>query len=336
MIRVLARRLALAVVVVYGVTLVTFLLARVLPGNPAYLIVGPTADPATVRAAEDSLGLHDPLPEQYLSYMGDLVTGDLGMSLSTAQAVTTDISERFPATLELALLALLLAIAIAFTIGIAAALRPEGIASRVADAVSAGGAAMPPFWLGLMLIYVFFYRAGIFPGPLGRYPGEVEPDHITGLLLVDTLIQLDFEAWLNTLWGLALPAITLAVTLAPPLLRIVQAQMRRALASDPVRTARAIGVSPARIVMGDALRLSLGPVLNMVALVFGALLSSSVLVETVFSWPGIGQYAVQAINASDYAAIQGVVLVSAITYVVLFLVVDLVQMAVDPRLRSSR
>lgn len=336
MIRQLGRRLLLALVVVYGVTLVTFVLARVLPGNPAYLIVGPTADPGTVRAAERRLGLHDPLPTQYVSYMKHLVTGDLGMSLTTNQKVVTDLSERLPATLELALVSLALAVVIAFAIGVAAALQPKGMIARVADAVSAGGAAMPQFWLGLALIYVCFYRLGAFPGPLSRYPGPVEPRHITGLLLIDTLVELDFGAWLRTLWGLALPAITLAVTVQPPLLRLVQTQMTRALGSDPARTARAIGVSRTRLVLNDALRLTVGPVLNMIALVFGALLSGSVLVETVFSWPGIGQYAVQAINASDYAAVQGVVLVSAITYVVLFLLVDIAQFAGDPRLRSRR
>jgi peptide/nickel transport system permease protein len=330
----LGRRLLLALVVVYGVTLATFALARVLPGNPAFLIVGPNADPAAVRAAEHSLGLNDSLPTQYVNYMKDVFTGDLGVSLTSGQKVVTDLADRFPATLELALLSLLVAIVLAFAIGVPAALRPKGVMARIADTVSAGGAAMPQFWLGLVLLYVFFYLLGAFPGPLGRYPGPVEPRHITGLLLVDTLIELDFDAWLKTLWGLALPVITLAVTAQPPLLRIVQTQMRRALDSDPIRTARAIGVSPTRLVLNDALRLTLGPVLNMIALVFGALLSSSVLVETVFSWPGIGQYAVQAINASDYAAIQGVVLVSAVTYVVLFLLVDLAQFAVDPRLRS--
>jgi len=334
MIRQLGRRLLLALLVVYGVTLATFALARVLPGNPAYLIVGPNADPAAVRAAEDSLGLNQSLPAQYATYMKDLFTGHLGVSLTSGQPVIRDIADRFPATLELALLSLALAIVMAFAIGIPAALRPRGMLARIADVVSAGGAAMPQFWLGLVLLFFFFYRLGAFPGPLSQYPGPVEPHHITGVLFVDTLLELNFHAWVLVLWGLALPVITLAVTAQPPLLRIVQTQMRRALSSDPVRTARAIGVSPTRVVLNDALRLTLGPVLNMVALVFGALLSSSVLVETVFSWPGIGQYAVQAINSSDYAAIQGVVLISAVTYVVLFLLVDLALFAVDPRLRS--
>jgi ABC-type dipeptide/oligopeptide/nickel transport system permease component len=328
------RRLLHAAFVVFGVTLVTFVIARVLPGNPVYLLVGTRGDEETVRELTRRLGLDKPLVEQYWIYMKGLVQGDLGMAFTTSRAVTSDLGDRLPATLELAVVALLLALVIAVPLGVAAALRPRGVVERITDAVSAGGAAVPQFWLGLMLIYFFFFRLGWAPPPLGRFPEAEAPSEVTGFLLLDTLVKGDFGAWKAAASALVLPAVTLALTVQPPLLRLVQVAMRRALESDAVRTARAAGLSFVQVVYHDALRLALLPVLNMIGLVFGILLSSSVLVETVFAWPGIGQYSVQAISASDYAAVQGVVLVAAIIYVSIYLVLDLVEIAIDPRVRA--
>lgn len=330
------KRLAIVVVIVFGVSLATFVIARVLPGDPAYLVAGQNADQQTIAATRHRLGLDGSITSQYVHYLGDLTHGSLGTSLTTSHPVLSDLGQRLPATFELALVSMLLAIVICAVVGTAAALRPHGAIPRVADVLSAAGAAVPQFWLGLMAIYVFFFKLGWFPAPLGRYPAEVEPHHITGFLLIDTLLEGKPGEWVKALWALALPALTLALTVQPPLLRITQVAMRRALASDAIRTARAMGLPEWRVIGHDALRLALAPILNMLALVFGVLLSSAVLVETVFSWPGIGQYAVQAINASDYPAIQGVVLVTALAYVLLYLIVDVISVAIDPRLRSDR
>ena len=327
------KRLAVMVIVLWGVSLATFVVARVLPGNPAYLIAGQNADQQTIAATEHRLGLDQSIPAQYLHYLGDLLHGNLGTSLTTSHSVVSDLGQRLPATLELAIVAMLLAVVICAAVGIRAALVPDGAVARFADVLSAGGAAVPQFWLGLMFVFVFFFKLGWFPAPLGRYPSNAEPHTITGFLLIDTLLEGHPDEWLKALWSIALPAITLALTVQPPLLRITQMSMRRALDADSTRAARAMGLPEWRVIGHDALRLALAPILNMLALVFGVLLSSSVLVETVFSWPGIGQYAVQAINASDYPAIQGVVLVTALAYLLLYLAVDLIAVGIDPRLR---
>lgn len=329
-----ARRLGQGILVVWGVTLVTFLVARVLPGNPVYLVVGSYADKATIAEATERLGLDKPIFEQYVIYLRDLVRGNLGDAITTSHSVTSDLGQRLPATVELTAVALFLIVLIVVPVGVAAALRPQGVVARVADALSAGGAAIPQFWLGLMLIYLFFFRLDWFPAPFGRLPnGDIGTD-TGGFLLVRSFADGDFTLFADAAEALFLPALTLALTVQPPLLRLVQTTMQSALESDAVRTARAMGLPYRQVVYGDAFRLALLPIINMLALVIGILLSSSVLVETVFSWPGIGQYAVQAINASDYPAVQGVVLVSAIAYVLLYVLVDVAQVLVDPRVRS--
>ncbi len=330
----IARRLLLALLVVWGVSLVTFIVARVLPGNPAYLIAGSQADEQTIQEATEQLGLDKPIVEQYWIYVTDLLSGDLGRSWTTANPVTVDLEQRLPATLELVVSALVLATVLSIVIGVAAARRPEGVVRRLADVLTAGGAAFPQFWLGLMLIYFFFFRLGWAPPPLGRISGAEYPPDVTGFLLIDTLLAGDLDAFRAAVASLVLPVITLAVTVQPPLLRLVQVSMTQTLESPPIRTARAMGLPFSAIVYHDALRLVLLPVLNLVGLLFGALISGAVLVEAVFSWPGIGQYAVQAINASDYSAVQGVVLVGAIAYVCVYLLLDVIQVLIDPRLRT--
>ena len=331
----LGSRLLQAVFVVWGVTLVTFVVSRVLPGNPAYLLAGQNADAERIRLMTERFGLDRSIPEQYWIYMKNLVQGDLGTAFTTQAPVTTDLGQRIPATLELALCALILALLISIPLGVAAALRPRGLLPRVTDLLSASGVAMPQFWLGLMLIYFFFFRLDWAPPPLGRLPEGTPPPDRTGFLLIDTLLAGELGTFRHALAALVLPAITLAVTVQPPLLRLVQTVIARTLASESIRTARSVGLSFRQVVYHDALRLALLPIVNMVGLLFGILISSSVFVESVFSWPGIGQYAVQAINASDYPAIQGVVLVGAVAYVGVYFLLDVVQVAIDPRLRTS-
>jgi peptide/nickel transport system permease protein len=328
------RRLAQAFVVLWGVTLITFVVARVLPGNPAYLLAGSNASNETIVAMKHRLGLDRSMVVQYGIYMRGLVHGDLGESFTTSNPVTTDLGQKLPATLELGIVALLIAIAISLPLGIAAARQPRGRAARVTDLLSAGGVALPQFWLGLMLIYFFFYKLAWAPAPIGRTTGET-PHQVTGFLLIDSLLAGNLTDFRHALGALVLPAITLAVTVQPPLLQLVRVTMAKALGSDAVRTARAAGLSFHQVVYRDALRLALLPILNMIGLLFGVVLSSSVLVETVFSWPGIGQYAFQAINASDYAAVQGVVLVATVAYVGLYVLLDIAQLLIDPRLRTA-
>lgn len=327
------RRVALALVVIWGVTLTSFVVSRLLPGNPVYLIVGTRADEQTVQEATAKYGLDRSLPEQYWIYMRDLVRGDLGESWTTSNPVTSDIAQRFPATLELSLVSFILAMTIALPLGIAAALRPGGAADRVASSVSVGGAALPQFWLGLMLIYLFFFRLQWMPPPMGRLPLATPPPTRTGLLLIDTLLAGDLDLFKLAAWTLILPSVTLALAVQAPILSLVRTGMKDALDAPPILTAKAFGL-PRRVWLSHAWRLAMLPVLNMVGISFGYLLGGTVLVESVFSWPGMGLYALQAMNASDYAAVQGVVLVSALIYVTVYLVLDIVQLAVDPRARD--
>jgi dipeptide transport system permease protein len=329
-----ARRLLLALFVIWGVTFVTFIIARVIPGNPAYLYAGSQANAQTLKEATANLGLDKSLPEQYWIYIKGLTRLDLGTSWTSGQPVRHEIGQRLPASLELLLVSLFVAILISLLIGALAARRPNGAISKFADVLTSAGAAIPPFWLGLMLIYFFFFRLGWSPPPLGRFPEGDLPHHVTGFLLIDSLIAGDFHAWWQAADALILPVLTIALTIQPPLLRLVQVSMAQALDSPAIRTDRAMGLRPSTVVL-DALRLVLLPFLSLVGLLFGALISGAVLVEVVFSWPGLGQYSVQAISSSDYSAVQGVVLVSVVGYVLVFLVLDVVQVIIDPRLRSS-
>lgn len=326
----IARRLLQAVLVIWGVTLVAFVIARVLPGNPVYLVVGAYADKNTIAEATERLGLDVSIPEQYRIYASDLAHGDLGTSTTTSNPVTTDLAQRIPATAELGIAALILIILLALPIGIAAALRPRGMPGRIADVASAAGVAMPQFWLGLVLIYVFFYRLDWFPAPLGRLPDDLSGS-ATGWVWLGSLFNGNIATFWEATRALALPAVTLALTIMPPLVQVIRSSVEAALESDAIRTARALGLSRVQVVR-DALRLAALPILEMLALIVGILISSAVLVETVFSWPGIGQYAVNAINASDYAAVQAVVLVSALTYVTVYLLVEVAQLLIDPRI----
>lgn len=328
------RRTGQALFVAWGVTLLAFVTARVLPGNPVYLMAGSHADERTLRELEARYALDRPIPVQYALYISDLVRGDWGRAWTTSNPVLEDIAQRFPATLELSLAALLTALLVALPLGIAAARRPGSAFDRLASAVSTAGASVPQFWLGLMLTYVFFYRLGWVPPPMGRLPLFEPPPTATGLLLVDTLLARRFDLFSLSFRALLLPTLTLAFAVQAPILSLVRATMRETLRAPTVAAGRALGLRPVVILYRRAFRLALGPIANMVGISFGYLLGGTVLVETVFAWPGMGQYALAAMNASDYAAIQGVVLASALIYVSVYFALDVLQRILDPRVRA--
>jgi peptide/nickel transport system permease protein len=328
-----ARRMGQALLVVWGVTLLSFVTARLLPGNPVYLMAGSHADERTVRELTVRYGLDRPIPAQYILYIGDLARGDWGRAWTTSNPVLEDIVQRFPATFELSLLALTVSLLFAIPIGIGAARHPGSVIDRFASAAATTGAAVPQFWLGLMLIYVFFYRLEWVPPPMGRLPLSEAPPPVTGLLLVDTLLAGRFDLFLLASRALVLPTLTLAFAVQAPILSLVRSTMAKTLRSPPVVAGRALGLRPAAILYRRAFRIALGPIASIVGISFGYLLGGTVLVETVFSWPGMGQYALSAMNASDYAAIQGVVLSSALVYVLVYFALDAMQMLLDPRTR---
>ncbi len=328
------RRLATALPVVVGVILVTFLLTRALPGDPAVYFAGPAASTEAIDQIRHRLGFDRSLPVQFVDYIERLAHGDLGTSLTTGQPVLTELLTRLPASAELTLLALFLAVGIALPLGITAALRPGSPVDHACRIVTTAGVSLPTFFTGLLLVYLFYYLLGVAPAPLGRLGvfSSAPPQH-TGFYLIDSLLAGDLETFRAALAQLILPAATMAIFTLAPLARITRAAMLGALGSEFVRTARASGLSGFRIVFIYAFRNAVLPVITTLGIVFSFLLGANVLVEKVFAWPGIGSYAVEALIASDYAPVQGYVLIMALLYVLLNLTVDLVYGVVDPRVR---
>jgi ABC-type dipeptide/oligopeptide/nickel transport system permease component len=329
------KRLFSAVPSVAGVVVVTFLLARALPGDPAAYYAGASANAESVAQIRVQLGLDRSLFVQFFDYIGRLAHGDLGLSISSGQSVLADLVNRLPASMELTAAALLFALAVGLPLGILAATRPGTILDHACRVLVTIGAAFPTFFVALMFVFVFYYKLGIAPEPLGRL-NEIYhtlPPTVTGLFVIDSLIARDFDAFGASLAQLALPAVSLGLFALAPIARITRAAMLEALGSDFCRTARAMGLSRNRIVFGYALRNALLPIVNILGMVLSFLLGANVLVEQVFAWPGIGAYAVNAVVASDYAAVQGFVLMMAVLYVLLNLAVDIASTAIDPRVR---
>jgi peptide/nickel transport system permease protein len=334
MLRQVAKRLASAIPSLIGVIIVTFILTRVLPGDTASYFAGPAATPQAIAEVRTKLGLDRPLHEQFVRYVKDLVHGDFGNSLTTGQPVIRDITARLPASAELTLLGLLVAMAIAVPLGILAAVRQGSLIDHACRVVATAGVSLPVFFTGLLLVYVFYFRLGWAPAPLGRLDVFYSaPNPVTGFYLIDSLIAHDGALFRAALAPLILPVATLAIFSLAPITRMTRAAMLGVLASDFVRTARANGLAPHRVILTYAFRNALLPVVTTLGMVFSFLLGANVLVEKVFAWPGIGSYAVEALIASDYAPVQGFVLVMAILYVLLNLAIDLLYGIIDPRVR---
>ena len=326
-------RIAQAVPVVIGVVVISFLLTRALPGDPAVYFAGPAADEASIEQIRIALGLDKSLPEQFIIYVRDLAHGDLGRSLSTGQPVAEDLARRLPASLELTLVALVIACGVAIPLGVLAATRPGSIADHSCRLLVTAGVSLPTFFTGILLVYVFYYLLGIAPSPLGRLDFiYIEPPYVTGFYLIDAALDKDGTTWLAAAAQLVLPAITLALFTLAPLARMTRGAMLTALSSDFVRTAKAAGLGRSTVVYRYAFRNALLPVITTLGMVFSFVLGANVLVEKVFAWPGIGSYAVEALVVSDYAAVQGFVLLMALLFVSLNLIVDLLYTVIDPRI----
>jgi peptide/nickel transport system permease protein len=328
------KRLAGALPNLVGVVIVTFLLTRALPGDPAAFFAGPSADEAAIEQVRQSLGLDRPLAVQFGWYVRDLLRGDLGQSLSTGQPVLTELATRLPASLELTLCGLLFAAVVAIPLGIVAATRPGSWVDHLCRLVTTAGVSLPTFFTGLLLAYIFYYLLGWAPSPIGRLdPLYSPPHHVTGFYLVDSLLARDAELFRASLAQLVLPAVTLGLFVMAPLARMTRASMLGVLSSDFIRTARASGLAPRKVLYGYAFRNALLPVVTTLGMVFSFLLGSNVLVEKVFAWPGIGSYAIEALVASDYAPVQGFVLTMATLYVLLNLAIDIAYGLIDPRVQ---
>ncbi|MCQ4159674.1 ABC transporter permease [Roseomonas sp. GC11] len=326
-------RLLSSVPAVLGVVVLTFLVMRVLPGDPAvYFAGGPSAGQEQIDALRVQMGLDKPLPVQLLTYLRDIARGDLGRSLTTGQPVVVDIAQRLPASLELTLTALLLALLAALPLGILAALRPGSAVDHLVRFLCTMGVCMPTFVSGLLLVYVFYYLLGWAPDPTGRIDVfAASPPEITGFLLVDFALVGDGEGWRAAAAQLILPSCTMALFVLAPLARMTRASMLAVLGGDFIRTARAMGLPGWRVILVHALRNALLPVITITGIVFSTMLGANVLVEKVFSWPGVASYALDALQASDYAPVQGFVLLMASIFVLVNLVIDLLYGLADPR-----
>jgi peptide/nickel transport system permease protein len=324
----------LVVPTLFGVTLITFTLTYLLPGNPALVKAGPLATPEHIAEMERRMGLDRPVVVQYWRYLSGVVRGDLGESATTGRPVTQDLLQRVPATLELTLASLLVALGIGIPLGVVAAVRRDGWVDHVSRLLGVGGVAMPTFWTGLLALYVFFYLLGVAPPPLGRLSTGVSPPaSITGLYTVDALLTGNWAALRSALAQLVLPALTLGFSVMAPLTRMVRATMLETLESDYIKAAWAAGLPRRTIVYGDALRNCMIPVITLIGVVFGFLMAGNVVVEIVFAWPGIGNYAVTSLMSKDSGPIQSFVLFVAVVYVLVNLAVDLAYGLVDPRIR---
>ena len=334
MLSLIGKRLMFAIPSLIGVVIVTFLLTRALPGDPAAYFAGPAATKEAVEQIRKKLGLDKPLIEQFFRYGNDLAHGDLGSSLTTGQPVAAEIRNRLPASAELTLLGLIISIAIALPLGVLAATRPGSWVDHLCRITTTAGVSLPVFFTGLVLVYVFYFLLGWAPAPLGRLDVFYSaPPAVTGFYLIDTLIARDFEAFRSALSQLILPAATLAIFSLAPIARMTRASMLSVLGSEFVRTARASGLKPSTVVITYAFRNAMLPVITTLSMVFSFLLGANVLVEKVFAWPGIGSYAVEALIASDFAPVQGFVLTMAVMYVLLNLLIDILYGVIDPRVR---
>ena len=332
--KLVGERLVQAVPALIGIIIVTFILTRALPGDPAIYFAGPTADAQTIAQVRHALGFDRSMPVQFFVYIRDLLHGDLGQAISTGQPVSQEILKRLPASLELTLSALLVSVGIAVPLGVLAATRPDSWIDHLCRFIVTIGVSLPTFFTGLALVYIFYYRLGWAPAPMGRLDVlYVSPPAVTGFYTIDSLLAGDFELFRATLSQLLLPAATLALFTLAPIARMTRASMLQVLSSDFVRTARAAGLSRHTVIFTYAFGNAVLPVVTTLSMVFSFVLGANVLVEKVFSWPGIGSFAVDALVSSDYAAVQGFVLTMAVLFVLLNLVVDIVYTLLDPRLR---
>jgi peptide/nickel transport system permease protein len=331
----LGRRLALAATALFGVVLTAFLVAHMVPADPLATVLSDqaTKDPSVRAAYVKRWGLDRSLPEQFFAYLANVAQGDLGESFTTRRPVLRDLRQFLPATVELAVAALLVSVAVGVPLGVWAAIRHDRAVDHAARAISLVGAASPIFWTGLIALYLFYYVLEWAPGP-GRLDSHLTlPPRVTGFLLVDSLVAGNAELFRSALSHLVLPAGVLGWFITGITARTTRASLLEVLAADYVRTARAKGLREGVVVGLHALRNALIPVVTVIGLAFASLLSGAVLTETVFAWPGIGRYAVTASTRLDYPAILGVTMLTAVIYIAVNLVVDLLYGVLDPRIR---
>ena len=335
--RFLFRRLAALLLLCLGISFVAFAFTQLVPGDPVTANLGEqaAADPAAVRAFEERYGLDEPVPVQYWRYLTNLLHGDLGESLQDHQPVRANLATYVPATAELAILSTFIAVLVGVTFGVVAAVRWNRPADHVLRVVSLAGISMPTFWVALVALYVFFFRLGWFPGGDRLDPSLVAPPHRTGAFTIDALLAGQWNTAWNAFHHLILPALVLAAYNVGLLTRYTRSAVLEVIRNDYVRAARAKGLPEATVLVRHVLRAALPSVVTVIGLIFANVLTGTVLVETIFAWPGIGQYAYRSAVTLDLPSIMGVSLFVAVVYVVVNFVVDVLYGVIDPRIRVT-
>ena len=335
--RFLARRLAALLLLGLGITFVAFVLTELVPGDPAAANLGQRAigDPAAVQAFREHYGLDKPLPVQYALYLEHLARGDLGESEQSHRAVRTDLGEYVPATAELAVTSILIAFVLGIALGVLAAVRRNRLTDQVLRVVSLGGISMPTFWLALVALYFFFFKLGWVPGSGRLDPGVLAPPHATGLYTVDALLAGQFDVAASALQHLILPACVLAAYNVGLLTRFTRSAVLEVINNDYIQAARAKGLPERTVIFRHVLRAALPPIITVAGLAFANVMTGTVLVESIFAWPGIGQYAFHSATTLDLPAIMGVSLFVAVVYIVVNFAVDILYGIVDPRIRVA-
>jgi peptide/nickel transport system permease protein len=336
-VRFLLRRLAALVLLGLGITLVAFMFTQLVPGDPVAANLGEqaAADPAVVEAFRERYGLDEPLPLQYWRYLTNLLHGDLGESLQDHQPVRQNLGTYVPATAELAILSTIIAVLVGTTFGVVAAVRRNRSADHLLRVVSLAGISMPTFWIALVALYVFFYRLGWFPGGDRLDPGVLAPPHRTGMYGVDALLAWEWSTAWDALHHMILPALVLAAYNVGLLTRYTRSAVLEVIENDYVRAGRAKGLPERTVLLRYVLRAALPSVVTVIGLVFANVLTGTVLVETIFAWPGIGQYAYRSAVTLDLPAIMGVSLFVAVVYISVNFVVDVLYGVIDPRIRVA-
>ncbi len=334
MLRFVVRRLLLLVPILVGLSILVFLWIRALPGGPAQALLGERATEASVRQIEEQYGLDDPIYVQYWRYVETVAKGDLGTSITSRREVSDELKDRFPATIELALAAMLFSVALGIPLGFVAAKRHGTLVDHASLLASLLGVSIPIFFLAILLKYLFAIELGLLP-TVGRIDVLIDVDHPTGFYVLDALLAGNLEALWDTLEHLILPAIALGSIPLAIIARITRAAVLDVQNEDYVRTARAKGLTPRVVDTRHVLRNALLPISTIIGLQTGLLLSGAVLTETVFAWPGMGTWLVEAIDSRNYPVLQGGILFLAIIFVLVNLLVDLSYALINPRIRVS-
>lgn len=329
------RRLFFLVFVLIALSMITFALTHVVPRDSARLIAGPRASESELEQIRADYGLDQPLYQQYVSYMSGVVRLDFGESLTSRRPVSQDLARYLPASAELALFSIVIAIGFGIPLGVIAAVKRNSFADFISRVIAILGQSMPPFWLALIVQFIFFARLGWFPDGQRLPTGEEAPPSITSLYTIDSLLAGDIGLFLTSVHHIILPAFVLGFAAMAIVTRMVRSGMLEVMGQDYIRTARAKGLTQGIIVQRHALKNALLPAVTVIGLQIGLLMAGTVLVEIIFSWPGIGRYAYQSIQNFDYRSVISVTLVIGTIYVTLNLLVDIAYILLDPRIKTS-